>query len=197
MSKSVSMTKPMAQGRMATRSLVVCALLAAISVVLARLIVPMPTATTRFSIEAVPIILSGLLFGPVAGCLVGFVADTVGCLFSGFGWNFVFSIPPMLIGLCTGLLRPLLYKRVTYFRVLLTYLPAVIFGSILWQSYWLSAIYGSKSFVAFLSARSIQFTVTMVINVAIVTLLFKSKVFSSTGFWPPENRRSKKSDPES
>ena len=64
------------------RTLVSCALLAAVSVVLARFIVPMPNETTRFSIEAVPIFLAGMLFGPLPGALVGFAADFVGCLFS-------------------------------------------------------------------------------------------------------------------
>ena len=63
---------------MSTRALAYCALLAAISVVLARLIIPMPNASTRFSIEAVPIYLAGMLFGPMAGGLVGFSADLVG-----------------------------------------------------------------------------------------------------------------------
>ncbi len=40
--------------KMTTRSLVTLALLAAISVVLARFIIPMPNPTMRFSIEAVP-----------------------------------------------------------------------------------------------------------------------------------------------
>ena len=75
---------------MTTKALAYCALLAAISVVLARLLIPMPNATTRFSIESVPILLSGMLFGPMAGGLVGFCADLVGCLFSGYGYNPLF-----------------------------------------------------------------------------------------------------------
>ena len=58
-----------------TKTLAYCALLAALSVVLARLIIPMPNVTTRFSIEAVPIFLAGMLFGPLAGGLVGFSAE--------------------------------------------------------------------------------------------------------------------------
>ena len=77
---------------MSTRNLAYCALLAALSVVLARLIIPMPNATTRFSIEAVPIVLAGILFGPMPGALVGFCADFVGTLFSGFGFNPLFSL---------------------------------------------------------------------------------------------------------
>ena len=65
---------------MATQTMAYCALLAALSVVLARLIIPMPNASTRFSIEAVPIYISGMLFGPLAGGLVGFCADFVGTL---------------------------------------------------------------------------------------------------------------------
>ncbi|MGN0976900.1 MAG: folate family ECF transporter S component, partial [Faecousia sp.] len=83
---------------MTTKTLAYCALLAALSVVLARLIIPMPNVSTRFSIEAVPIALAGMLFGPMAGGLVGFCADFVGCLFSGYGYNPLFCVPPILYG---------------------------------------------------------------------------------------------------
>ena len=68
--------------RLTTKTLACCAVLAALSVVLARLLIPMPDSTTRFSIEAVPVFMAGMLFGPLAGGLVGFTADFVGCLFS-------------------------------------------------------------------------------------------------------------------
>ena len=83
---------------MTTRTLVFCALLAAMQVVLARLIVPMPAADVRFSIEAVPVFLAGALFGPVPGALVGFGSDMIGCLFSGYGYNPIFALPPILYG---------------------------------------------------------------------------------------------------
>ena len=125
-------------GRITTKALVTMALLSAIGVILARFIIPMPNPTMRFSIESTPTVVAGLLFGPIAGAIVGFVADIVGCLFSGYGYNPVFSVPPILIGLCAGLLRFLIYRRVSYFRIMLTFLPAVVLGSVLWQSYWLS-----------------------------------------------------------
>ena len=130
-----------------TKMLVALALLSAIGVVLARFIVPMHNPYMRFSIEAVPIIVAGYLYGPVGGAIVGLVGDAVGTLFSGYGYNPLFAVPPMLIGLCAGLLRPILYKKVSYLRILASFLPAVALGSILWQSYWLSFIYGNfKSF---------------------------------------------------
>ena len=180
----------MSKGRISTRMLVTLALLSAIEVVLARFIIPMPSATMRFSIEAVPIIIAGLLFGPLPGAMVGLVGDAVGCLFSAYGYNPVFSVPPMLIGLCAGFLRRLLYEKVTYFRVLMTFLPAVILGSVLWQSYWLAFFYGTRTFTAFLGARSIQFAVTSLVNAAVVFGLFKSRVFETLGLWPPVSKSS-------
>ena len=177
------------KAKITTRALVTMALLSAISVVLARLIIPMPNVTTRFSIEAVPIILAGHLFGPLSGAIVGFVADFVGCLFSGYGYNPVFSVSPILIGLCAGLLRPLLYKRVSYLRVLASFLPAVVLGSMLWQSYWLSFFYGGRTFLGFLGVRSIQFAITSVVNAFVVFALFKSNVLNTLHLWPPVNAK--------
>ena len=54
-----------------TYALTVCALLTALSVVLARVLTLIPAETTRISLEAVPIVLSGLLFGPIPGAVVG------------------------------------------------------------------------------------------------------------------------------
>ena len=175
-----------------TRTLATLALLAAIQVVLARF-VPMPSATVRVSIEAVPIILAGLLFGPLPGAAVGVVGDAVGCLFSAYGYNPVFSVPPMLIGLCAGLLRFMLYGGVTYLRVLATFLPAVALGSVLWQSWWLSFFYGTHSFGWFLGSRAAQFAATSLVNAAIVLALFKSRMFEALRLWPPRGSRSDRS----
>ena len=136
----------------------------------------MPNETTRFSLEAVPIFIAGMLFGPIPGALVGFVADFVGCLFSGYGYNPMFCIPPILYGLSAGL-------------------PAIVFGSILWQSFALAKVYGGDAFEAFfltkLAARSIQFAVTFVLDTLIVWLLYRSKVFTATKLWPPVLREKK------
>lgn len=181
--------------RMTARTLAYCALLAAISVVLARLIIPMPNVTTRFSLEAVPIFMAGMLFGPVAGGLVGFTADAVGCLFSGFGYNPIFCVPPILYGVFGGVFRCWLGKGVTLPRLLASMLPPVIVGSILWQSAALAFIYNSKgtfqlSLIYFLSSRSLQFAITIVLDVLVIFLLFRAKIFDRLGVWPPKSKKS-------
>ena len=154
----------------------------------------MPNVTTRFSVEAVPIFLAGALFGPLTGGLVGFAADLVGCLFSGYGYNPIFCIPPILYGVSAGLFRFYLAKKPNVLRIALAFLPAILLGSILCQSAALSYVYNSKgsfsaSFAYFLTTRSIQFAVTFVIDTLLVSLLFKTKLFERAGVFPPKRRK--------
>ena len=189
MLKNQAAAAPAAQhtGLKNVRVLATSALLAAISVVLARLIIPMPNETTRFSLEAVPIFIAGMLFGPIPGALVGFVADFVGCLFSGYGYNPLFCVPPILYGLCAGLFAPMLRKKRTLPRIALGFLPAVLLGSVLYQSWSLAFVYGGDAFEAFfltkLATRGIQFAVTFVLDVLAVWLLERAHVFTAVKHW--------------
>lgn len=179
---------------MTTKTMVYCALLAALQVVLARLIVPMPSVDTRFSIEAVPIFLAGALFGPLPGALVGFVSDMVGTLFSGFGYNPLFALPPLLYGITGGLFRFYLGRKTNFVRVLLAFLPAVVLGSFLWQSFALAYVYGTdgafwQSLLLQFAKRGIQFGLTIFIDAAVTNLLFKSRIFNRLGVWPPAAKK--------
>ena len=179
------------------KALAVCAMLAALSVIFARLISPMPNAFTRFSIEAIPIFIAGVLFGPLAGGIVGFVADLVGCLFSGYGYNPLFCVPPILYGVLPGLLRFLLFKKADIWRIALAYLPPVVIGSILYQSWSLATMYTkpegfSATLTYFLTTRSIQFAITFVIDVVLTWLLFRAKLFERTGLWKSADTRTKR-----
>ena len=185
--QSAAISQTRAHSLKNVRTLVVSAVLAAISVVLARLIIPMPDVSTRFSLEAVPIFLAGMFFGPIPGALVGFSADLVGCLFSGYGYNPLFCVPPILYGLCAGLFAPMLRKKRTLPRIALAFLPAVLLGSVLYQSWSLAFVYGGDAFEAFfltkLATRGIQFAVTFVLDVLAVWLLERAHVFTSVKHW--------------
>lgn len=175
------------------RTLAYCALLAALSVVLARLIIPMPDVSTRFSIEQVPIFLAGMLFGPLPGAMVGFAADFVGCLFSGYGYNPLFCVPPILYGLAGGLYAPIFGSKVDPLRLCALFLPAVILGSVVYQSFTLAWVYYQATFqeglILKLTSRSIQFAITAVIDIVIFTLLFKTRIFERMGLWPRKTKK--------
>ena len=132
---------------------------------------------------------------PFPSFWLGFVADFVGCLFSGYGYNPMFCVPPILYGLCAGLFQPLLVKKTSIPTIALSFLPAIALGSILWQSFALAFVYGGDAKTAFfltkLATRSVQFGVTFVIDVLVVWLLYKSKVFTAAKLWPPVKYESK------
>ena len=175
------------KNQITTKTVVFCALLAAMSVVLARVLSIQPTESIRISIEAIPIFLSGILFGPIAGILVGFTADFVGSMFS-FGFNPIFIVPPILYGLCGGLMRWYICKKPNLLRLALAWLPPVVLGSILYQSVTLAWMYGDGIFIQNLilklSSRSIQFAITIVLDIGIVFGLIKSRIFHRMGIWP-------------
>ena len=176
------------RNRISTKTLAYCAMLTALSVVFARLIGLMPSESVRFSLEAVPIFLAGMLFGPLMGGCVGFAADFVGCLFSPFGYNPIFCIPPILYGVFAGLMRPLLRKRVSLWRLAIAFLLPVVLGSLLYQSAALAYMYYKdgpffQGFVYYLSTRALQFAVTTAVDVVAIYLIFKAKLFDRTGLW--------------
>lgn len=165
-----------------TYALTVCALLTALSVVLARLLTVIPSEVSRFSLEAVPVLLAGLLFGPVPGAAVGFAADFIGCLFSPYGYNPIFCLPPILYGLWAGLLRGFVWQKPTVWRVALAVFPAALCGSVLWQSAALALVYGGEAKLPFflirLTARSVQFAFTGAVDTVTVWLLARRNALS-------------------
>lgn len=179
-----------------TKILAYCALLTALNVVLARLVIPMPNSTTRFSIEAVPVFLAGMFFGPLAGGLVGFAGDFIGCLFSGYGYNPLFCIPPILYGVFGSLFSRFVYREskndlILILQLVLGFLPPILLGSIGYQSFALNFVYNNGAITQFwimLVSRSIQFAITMVLEVAILYLLLKIGVFQRIGIWPPAKK---------
>ena len=167
------------------KALTSCAVLCAITVVMSRFLVLTPTESSRYSIEAVPIFLSGLLFGPIAGAFVGFAADFIGCMFSPFGYNPIFSLPPVLYGLSAGIFARYIKKNGGALRIAAAFLIPIILGSVLWQSCALSLIYGGEAKLSYLTAtlisRGIQFAVMWVIDTLLVWMLLKSKALSGAG----------------
>ena len=190
MSKNLQ-TMSRTHARMETRTLSACALLCALNVVLARFMTVMPSAVARFSIEAVPLVLAGYFFGPVAGILVGFVGDTVGCLFSGYGWNPIISISPMMMGAFAGILRPLCYKLEKpwdIWRAALTILPGKLLGSIYWTSQclvWLG--FTKKGLGALMAVRTVEALLEFALDTLVVFLLLRTGVFQRMGFFPPKS----------
>ena len=170
------------------RAIACCALLAALSIVMARLLSFATPDGVRWSLDKFPLFLAGMLFGPVMGAMTGFVADTIGSLMQ-FGFNPFFCPPPILYGLFGGLFRLFLAKKCSMLRLGFSYLFPIVLGSILYQSCALSAFYFDGTFFAgllyYLGTRTFQFSIMLVAEVFILFTLMKLNVFTRIGLWPP------------
>lgn len=174
--------------RMATRTIACSALLAAISIVMARLLSYAPFGSVRWSLDKFPLFLAGMLFGPVAGGMTGLVADAVGSMMQ-YGFNPILCPPAILFGVFGGLCRKYLGTKGSIVRLAMGYFAPVILGAWLYQSAALAYCFNADSFsVAFganLISRGIQFLVIAPMEIAIIALLLKTRIFNRMGLWPP------------
>ena len=165
-----------------------CALLAAISIVLARLLSFSTPDGVRWSADKFPLFIAGMLFGPMMGAMTGFVADLLGSLLQ-FGFNPFLCPPAILYGLFGGLFRWYLAKKFSVVRMGIAYLFPVTIGSILYQSFALAYFYFSGTYAEgvlyYLGTRTFQFSIMFVAEVLIVTSLMKMNLFTRLGVWPP------------
>ena len=173
---------------LAIKALVYSAMLAAISVVMARLLSFSVAGGVRWSLDKFPLFLAGMFFGPVMGALTGFVADFTGSLMQ-FGFNPLLCFPAIFYGLCGGLLRHFLLKKLSVFRLGLSYLLPTAVGSVLIQSLALSYAYPKGTFgtslVYYLSTRGVQFSIMLAAETLIIYALMRSNIFTRLGVWPP------------
>lgn len=156
-----------------TRTLVLVALFAAVSIILSRFFVFYLSNSVRISFGMIPVILISLLAGPLAGAFTGGVADILGAaLFSPLGWYPPLTISPVLFGVFPALLKPLLMKKVTFVRVYLVVLLADVFISMGLTTYLLSGLYGT----GYLELLAVRVPVTLAVSVCegiVVYILYK------------------------
>ena len=80
-----------------------CALFVALSIILGKFLA-ITLGFMRFSLENTPVILAGVLFGPLAGALVGIAADLVGSLLVGYAINPLITLGAGAVGFFAGLI---------------------------------------------------------------------------------------------
>lgn len=126
------------------RLAVALSMLAAISIILGKYLAFGIGNVLRFSFENLPISFAGIAFGPIAGALVGAVADLVGCLLVGYEINWLVTLGAVAVGLISGLSAVVLKKFLPRFEVLritVSVLAAHIIGSVLIKTVGLAAYY--------------------------------------------------------
>ena len=156
------------------RSMVLCAMLLAVSVLLTRFVSPQMGDAVRFSFGTIPIMLAGIVCGPVYGLVVGLTADLLGFFINPMGAAFLpgLTLCSGLLGLVPALLYVKLFKskNVIWLIVAVTLSELVISGLI--KSYFLMGYYGGTYWV-WAGPKLINAIVMAIIEIPVLKLLLK------------------------
>ena len=99
----------------------------------------------RITLENLPIILTGILFGPIVGGIVGCATDLISYMLSTqvFGINFVVTFGAIMIGVISGGISRFIVKKHGYLQIILSCIFSHIIGSMIIKSAGLYMFYGT------------------------------------------------------
>lgn len=158
--------------------LVLLSLFAALSILFGKYLAIPGGDVLRFSFENLPILLAGLHFGPIAGVLVGVLADLLGCLMVGYAINPLVTLGAAAIGLVGGILPRLLPKKLPLLlRLSLSVGIAHILGSVIIKTFGLAAYYSMPFFVLMLW-RLLNYAIIAVLEIALLFFIGKNSALA-------------------
>lgn len=158
-------------------------ILSAMSLILGKFLqIPNPFQEfIRISFENLPIILAGFSLGPIAGALVGTVADLIGCLLYGYSINPIITLGAASVGLVSGFISNYIIKKPLILKVIVSAASAHIVGSVLIKSAGLAVWYLSKyelGYWEFVAWRLLNYAIVATAECVILYLLLKNRAFS-------------------
>ena len=98
----------------------------------------------RVTFENLPIIMIGIIYGPVVGGIVGAASDLVSYLFSAqvYPPNLIVTLGAMSIGIVSGVVAKFIVRKKGTFQILLSGLCAHVIGSMIIKTFGLYQFYG-------------------------------------------------------
>lgn len=131
------------------------AMLVAVSIIFTRFLgamIPVGGANAlRLSFGEIPIIIGGLLFGPLAGFMTGVAADLLGYLINSYGMPYFpgLTLSAGLVGMLPALVLQRTKGKISFWSLFAAITLTEIPISILLNTYWLTFITGAPFFALF------------------------------------------------
>ena len=99
----------------------------------------------RITFENLPIILSGIVFGPIIGAVVGVASDMVSYFLSAqvYPPNLVVTLGAAVVGAVSGIVSHVIIKKRGYGQIIASGVSAHLIGSVIIKSIGLYQFYGA------------------------------------------------------
>ena len=157
--------------KMNVRSVSVIGILVAMEIILARFSIH--TWNIKIGFSFVPVVVAAILYGPIAGGLVGAIGDVISAILFPVGAYFPgFTLTAFLTGAIFGWF---FRKKVSVFNVVLSVLAAQILISQFLNTYWISFLYGSPYWLLF-TTRIHQTVGMSIVQIASILLIDKKLI---------------------
>ena len=158
--------------------IITLAFFSAISIVLGKFLAINISESFRLSFENLTIILSGILFGPIAGFITGIVADVLGCLLYGYALNPIITLGAVTIGFLSGILYKILSNINVTLNIAITVGISHLIGSVIVKTIGLCVWYDMPFFIT-LGWRSINYLIVGTAEFVLITILMRNNGFKS------------------
>ncbi len=165
-------------GVFTVQRLAIMALMIALSIVLGKYLAINVTVMIRISLENLPILLSAIILGPMAGGIVALTADILGCILVGYEINPIVTFGAVTIGVLCGLIFKYFKLLGTTKKLILSVSVAHLCGSVVIKTVGLATFYLANYDMGFGTLFLIRlgtYTLTAIIEILIISLLLKSK----------------------
>ena len=132
----------------------------------------------RITFENLPVILAGIVLGPLAGAMTGAVADLVGCLAYGYSINPLITLGAAAVGLVSGSASLLLRKSPLLLRISLSAVLAHLVGSVLIKTAGLAAWYLASYEIGYAELvlwRLLNYTIIAVLEITLLYILLRHR----------------------
>ena len=170
----------MKKSKIQTKKLVFSALMVAVCVVIGWICKSYFTfGTVRVTFDNFPLMLVGILLGPVWGAVVGIASDLVSCLMSGFAVNPIITLGAASVGLVSGLVSRYIIKGRKFAPLLLVSLLSHAVGSVVIKSIGLWTIY-RYPFYAVVGPRIPLYIVIAAVEAYFMYVILKNRRLNNT-----------------
>ena len=163
--------------RLSVRYITLSAMLVAMSVVIGifcKSVLNFGGGLFRITFENLPIIISGIFFGPAAGASVGLLSDIISYLLSGQSYplNAVVTVGAVSVGLVSGLVSRFAVRERGNLQIILSGALAHVVGSMIIKPIGLYQFYG----------MAVLFRIPMYLVIAPIEILLICLLYKKSGF---------------
>ena len=157
--------------RFTPKMLSVMGVLVALEVVIAQFITFRPTQSIKLSLDFIPIVIAGILYGPAPALVISILADILGAFLFPVGPYFPgFTVTAALTGLLYG---ALLHEKQTMPRVALSVGVQQWVLSLGLNTFWLHVLYGMP-YLATLLGRLVQVAIMTVVQIIFIPIIART-----------------------